>query len=120
MRISMASSLPSHASSPGTARRSTDSCGRLRREPCLLPGPKATVKRPHACETAIEKYPRQTGAGGFARSRAVENDLLVGGQRVEVALERARRDAPRSRNHQRRPAERLLVSQIDDQDLGRL
>src|SRR5438046_7867821 len=91
------------------------SCGRLGRHPCLLPRPKAAVKRPNASETAIEEYARQTGARGFARSRAVENDLFVGRQRVDVALERARRDPPRAWNHERRPVERLLASQVDDE-----
>src|SRR5260370_34837188 len=78
---------------------------------------KPAVKCPHAFEAAVQKYARQTGARGLARSRAIQNDLLVERHRVDVSLKFTRWDASRSWDHLRRPAERLLASQVDHQDL---
>ena len=94
------------------------SAGTLSGEPGAFPCLKSTVQRPHTREAAVEKHTRQTGARGFAQSRAVENDLLVERQDIDVALEVARRDASGAGDHVRRLAECLLAAQIDDEDVG--
>ncbi len=89
----------------------------LGRQACLLPRLKAPVKCPHAFEAPVQKYARQTGARGLARSRAIQNDLLVERHRVDVSLKFTRWDASRPWDHLGGPAERLLASQVDHQDL---
>ena len=94
------------------------SAGTLRGEPGAFPRLKPAMERAHARKTAIEKDTRQTGARGFAQSRAVQDDLLVERQDVDVALEVAGRDASGAGNHVRRLAERLFAAEIDDEDVG--
>src|SRR5260221_5917720 len=91
------------------------SCNWLGRQARFLPRLKAPAKRPHAFEAAVQKYARQTGARGLAWSSAIQNDLLVERHGVDASLKFTRRDASRPRDHLRRPAERLLASEVDYQ-----
>src|SRR5579864_1897846 len=91
--------------------------GGLRGQAGQLPCTESAPKRPHALEAAIEEHARQTGAGGLARSRTVQDDFLVAWHRIDVPLEITGRDTSRSGNHLRRPAERVFVAQIDDENI---
>ena len=51
----------------------------------FLPLAKSTVQRTHPLNAQFLQLLRHTGAGRFARSRAVEDDLLVLGQLIGVA-----------------------------------
>src|SRR6516225_7705021 len=93
------------------------SSGWLRGQASLLPRAKSAFKGADALETAIEKYSRQTGARGFARSRAVQDDLFVEWHRIDVPLEFARRNTPRTLNHVAGSAVGLLAAQIDHENV---
>ena len=86
-----------------------DSRDRLGGQTGLLPCLKPALKGANAHETAIEQHVRQTGARGLARSGAVQHDLLVGRQRMDVMLEFAGRDPPRALDHLRGPAVGVLA-----------
>jgi hypothetical protein len=64
-----------------------------KKQACLLPRLKASVKCPHAFEAAVQQYARQTRARGLAWSSAIQNDLLAERHRVDVLLQNTRRDA---------------------------
>ena len=79
-----------------TIRKFSGRCGRLlltQRQSEIAPAVKTSGERANADDPLFLKFARQTGAGGFVRSSAVQDDIPIARNTIDVCLQIIRRNA---------------------------
>src|SRR4030067_615829 len=71
----------------------------LRRDVPVHPPLETAVEYAHPVEAPPDQNPRQTGAGGFARSGAVEDQVPIPGKVVGETMEGGRAEPERTGDH---------------------
>src|ERR1700680_312418 len=94
MRVAFTGAGRSGNGVSGACRR-----GLIERETHFAPGSQASGQRPDALDALSSQEQRHTGAGGFAGSTAIEDDVAIPRNRVLVFLEVFRNQVQGPRNY---------------------